>query len=321
MKKNCYLVNYPCMPREHLLASWEKNERSKPFVELTRGIINSGYNCIICDNGWDGADIENEGAIIVLNSDLTDELLHNLSKIPKNRCFLVILEPPNMDRFVPHYDPKLKEIFGTILMMFDELLDNETYMKLYHWQACSVVVPENILFRQKKFCTMVQMNRSSDHPNTLFYERRAVAEYLGKDPQFDLYGPGWDGYKAWRGELPTDKLDTLKNYKFTISYENTRDRPGFITERIFEALYAKCVPIYWGTPDIEKYVPQEAFINRMHFPTNKKLYAFLKEMDEKTYNSYIQAGQEYLQTPYVKEHYALDSFAKSILKRVEERAG
>ncbi len=319
--KKIYLVNYPCMPIEHLLTSWELNERSKPFVELTRGIIASGLFCIICDSGWNGAGIEDEAAIILLNSDLNDELLYNLSKIPRNRCFLVILEPPNMGRFVPHYDPWLKKIFGTIFTMFDEMVDNETYLKLYHWQARSAVVPETISFYQKKFCTMIQMNRSSDHPDTLFNERKVIAGYFGKDPEFDLFGPDWVGYKAWRGGLPTDKLDTLKHYKFAISYENTRNQPGFITERIFEAFYAKCVPIYWGTPDIEKYVPQEAFINRMNFSSNETLYAFLKEMDEKTYESYIQAGQEYLQTPYVKEHYSLDSFAKSILKAVRERAG
>lgn len=316
-KKNCYLVNYPCMPIEHLITSWENNERSKPFNELTKAIIQSGMNCILCENGWDGSGIKDALAIILLNSDLNDSLLINLAAHPQNRCFLVLLEPPNMARFLPHYDPALKNIFGTIFTLFDDLADNETYYKIHHWQARSKGVEEKISFQAKKFCAMIQTRRSYNHPDSLFAERDLAAAYFAKDPGFDLYGCHWDGFSAWRGVWKPDKLDLLKHYRYTICYDNTRNRRGFITERVIEAFYAKCVPIYWGAPDVKSVIPPDCFIDRTAFGSNDELYAYLKSIDETSYKKTIKAGQAFLQSPFAKEHFSVDSFAKSVLHRVQ----
>jgi hypothetical protein len=39
------------------------------------------------------------------------------------------------------------------------------------------------------------------------------------------------------------KKNTLEKYKFSICYENARDIPGYITEKIFDCFFAGCVPI------------------------------------------------------------------------------
>lgn len=321
MNKNIYLVNYPCMPLEHLTTSWENNERSKPFNELTKAILQNGFNCILCDSGWKGDFMRNPHAVILLNSDLSQDLLDNLSRLERRRSFLIILEPPNMARFMPHYNPSLSNWFGTIFTLFDEIVDHRTYLKLYHWQARSRVVEDEIPFESKKFCTMVQSCRTFDHPDSLFEERKRIALEFAKDEGFELYGMGWDGYRSWKGPLDLDKLELLKQHKFTICYDNTRNRKGFLTERIFEAFYAKCIPVYWGALDIEKYVPFDCFIDRRKFTSNEELYFYLKSMDKKTYEAQIRAGQAYLQTPFVRENFSVDSFARTIMKAVLERAG
>ncbi|WP_116124943.1 glycosyltransferase family 10 domain-containing protein [Lewinella sp. IMCC34183] len=43
----------------------------------------------------------------------------------------------------------------------------------------------------------------------------------------------------------SDKLDFLRQYPFTICPENS-DRAGYVTEKLFHAVAAGCVPIYWG---------------------------------------------------------------------------
>ncbi len=318
-ENNFYLVNYPCMSIEHLLRSWENNERSLPFNALTKGIVENKMRCILCDNEWDGSGMENVRAVLLLNSDLNEKLLHHLSLIPKHKCFLVVLEPPNLPRFEPHYNPIMKNYFGTIFTLFDELVDNETYVKLIHWQARSKVVEDKISFQDKKFCVMVQTRRASTHPDSLFPERDLAARYFAKDPGFDLYGGSWEGFSAWRGHWDPDKLELLKKYRYTICYDNTKNRKGFITERVIEALYAKCVPIYWGAPDIADYIPTSCYIDRTRFASNDELYDHLKGINTTTYQKFVDAGQAFLQSPFAKRHFSVDSFAKSILQVVQQR--
>jgi hypothetical protein len=54
-----------------------------------------------------------------------------------------------------------------------------------------------------------------------------------------------------------DKGEYLKSYKFNICPENTIS-PGYVTEKLFQALQAGCVPIYSGPgPD-----PEPEVVNR-----------------------------------------------------------
>ena len=45
------------------------------------------------------------------------------------------------------------------------------------------------------------------------------------------------------------KLAYLSRFKFTIAFENSR-RPGYVSEKLFDAFAADTVPIYWGDPAI-----------------------------------------------------------------------
>ena len=48
-------------------------------------------------------------------------------------------------------------------------------------------------------------------------------------------------------------------YKFIICCENSKSN-GYVTEKIFNILLAKSVPIYDGAPDIERYINRERYI-------------------------------------------------------------
>ena len=43
-----------------------------------------------------------------------------------------------------------------------------------------------------------------------------------------------------------DKLEYLRNHVFNLCPENTNSY-GYVTEKVFEAIYAGCIPIYWGS--------------------------------------------------------------------------
>ena len=69
--------------------------------------------------------------------------------------------------------------------------------------------------------------------------------YAGKFRKNFNIGPSFD-----------DKINFLKNVKFNICPENSKSN-GYCTEKIFHALEAGCVPIYWGNDLPEKNIINE----------------------------------------------------------------
>ena len=51
-----------------------------------------------------------------------------------------------------------------------------------------------------------------------------------------------------------DKHELLSRYKFVIAYENTA-YPGYVTEKVIDAIVAGSVPVYMGAPDIADQLP------------------------------------------------------------------
>lgn len=142
-------------------------------------------------------------------------------------------------------------------------------------------------------------NKTSNHPQELYSERLKTIMFFEKvAPQLlDFYGPGWHAnkltcYKGYASD--SEKFKTLAQYKFCICYENIKDIPGYVSEKIHHCLLTGCVPIYWGASNITDYVPAECFIDRRKFASNKELFEFLTSMTQQEYQEYLDATQKYL---------------------------
>ena len=88
----------------------------------------------------------------------------------------------------------------------------------------------------------------------------------------------------------------MPGYRFSICYENVRDVPGYVTEKIFDSMRGGCVPIYWGANNITDYVDEEAFIDRRKFKTEAELDSFISNMTEYEYSCYQNAMKKYLES-------------------------
>jgi hypothetical protein len=58
----------------------------------------------------------------------------------------------------------------------------------------------------------------------------------------------------------TDKWRFLSRYTHNLCFENTA-RPGYITEKIFDALSAGCLPLYDGDPGVTEWFSEDAYVN------------------------------------------------------------
>lgn len=205
--------------------------------------------------------------------------------------------------------------------------------------------------KKNKLCCIIAGNKSvAQEPKApfsdLYKERLKVIRWFEENhlSEFSLYGHGWDypapkvGNKFYnkyirrlffiyskitkRQFFPSyispvkSKIETLERYRFSFCFENIYGQHGYVTEKIFDAMMAGCVPIYYGAPDINKYVPEKAFINYAEFECIENLYEFISAMSEADYKSYLNEARKFLlddsSYPFTAQCFAL-TIAKEII--------
>ena len=228
---------------------------------------------------------------------------------PRDKLILYTWEPPMHDPCgnQPAYQVLFKKVFSLCSLYVDE----QHVMQHFYVQPSLERINNIIKFDHKKLCTMIvsyKFGGSGNSQGSLYHERLKAIDFFEQFDNniFEFYGMGWPLRKSYKGKIP-HKKDYLKNYKFCICYENTNIYKGYITEKIFDCFIAGCVPIYWGAPDIENYIPKECFIDKRDFKTFKELYHFLRNMDEKTYQKYLNAVEMFLTSPKAYR-YSIDYF-------------
>lgn len=111
---------------------------------------------------------------------------------------------------------------------------------LYSWDNLDTLENKNIDIElcRRKFCNFVYSNSKwADPIREKFYKE------LSKYKRVDSGG----AYLNNIGYRVPDKLEFIKDYKFTIAIENSVV-PGYTTEKIVEPMIANSMPIYYGDP-------------------------------------------------------------------------
>jgi len=97
------------------------------------------------------------------------------------------------------------------------------------------------------------------------------------------------------GPLPVGhdaKREFLLPYRFAIAFEN-KALAGYTTEKLFEAMEARCIPIYWGDPLVAEDFNPKSFLHARDYPDDAALVARVAAVDR---DPALQA--EYLAQPY-----------------------
>lgn len=251
----------------------------------------------------------------LITLDIPFDQLETLQQYPLHRKFLFLMEPPTIK---PNdYNPFYHSLFyDRIYTWHDGLVDNKKYFKFYYPHMFDMI-PDIVPFEYKMLCTMIACNKGSSHPDQLYSARYDAVSFFEQfhPDDFDLYGRWWpSSLKSYRGSV-VRKVDVLKNYKFCICYENIKNIPGYITEKIFDCFRAGCVPIYWGAPNVTDYIPSNCFIARESFASNDELYQFLATMNKETYEEYIANIQQFLKGPQA-HLYSVDHFVSIVVDLV-----
>ncbi|WP_022768256.1 glycosyltransferase family 10 domain-containing protein [Butyrivibrio sp. NC2007] len=106
---------------------------------------------------------------------------------------------------------------------------------------------------KRKFCGIVATNNTFADP-----VREQFFHTLSRYRQVDSGGKAYNNIGLPEGV--GDKRAFLKNYKFSIAFENSA-YPGYCTEKLMQAFSAGTVPIYWGDETAIAEFNEKAFIN------------------------------------------------------------
>lgn len=210
----------------------------------------------------------------------------------------------------------------------------------------------------RQFLVMINSNKlPRTYLNELYTERLRAIEFFNRYGEIDLYGVGWDGPPIRLGESrvpgtirrlarrtrrrwqrlrpPTDpvsravrhayrgrtesKADTIGRYTFALCFENSI-LEGWVTEKLFDCFCAGTVPVYWGAPDIERWVPPDCFIDMRRFEDYGQLRDFLLSLGSREVEAYRIAARDYLRSEQYRP-FTAPAFAELIGQLVAEDTG
>lgn len=181
--------------------------------------------------------------------------------------------------------------------------------------------------------------------NDLYVERIQVIRWYEKNApeHFKLYGLGWDKpppaytagdrlartmsslktrllgiapFPSFHGEVP-DKSSVLRQARFSYCYENSRDIPNYITEKMLDSLVAGCVPIYWGANNVQDHVPANCFIDRRLFADTAAVHQHLLTLDDVVYKGYQQNIRQFLSSESARK-FSAARIVQTIVERISQ---
>jgi len=255
----------------------------------------------------------------------------------RKKNILFCFESPLVNPF--SHQKILQSFFTKIYTWDNSVIDNVRYFKFLIPQQIKGLITKKVAFKNKRFLTLINSNKQfpwlfkmiSPFKTDLYEERVKVLNYLDEQKyELDLYGFGWNkprkfsikdrifGYKkyaSYKGPA-IDKYSILSKYKFSICFENCI-APGYITEKIIDCFKARCVPVYLGAPDIEKYFDKTAFIDFRKFNGDyDRLFEYLSKMTEEDYEDRMEAIEKILKSKSFIESWFEEGFKKSISESI-----
>ena len=149
-------------------------------------------------------------------------------------------------------------------------------------------------YNSKEFCSFVVKNPSCQMRNNFFHK---LCQYKKVDSAGPLFNN--TGIKLDHGENAVqEKLAFIQKYKFNLCFENA-SYPGYATEKLYEALIAKTVPIYWGSPTIALDFNPNAFLSWHNYQDDDKFIEAIKEV-ENDYGKWHSMTGSPIWSPYNK---------------------
>lgn len=228
-----------------------------------------------------------------------------------NHCIKICYSGENT---FPNFNVYDYEI-GSIYLDYDD-----RYLRLPQWLSHGFEYLERLEYdknieeslAKRKFCNFIYSNSRSASP----FRKRFFCE-LSKYKRVDSGGSVMNniGYKI------ENKIDFIKNYKFTIAMENSQVL-GYTTEKIIDPILVNSMPIYWGDTAVKREFNTDSFINVEDFSSVKEAIEYILYLDENDEIYLTKLNKEWFAIKDIKKMYTakIDRFFKNIFECDKKKA-
>lgn len=204
--------------------------------------------------------------------------------------------------------PNFRECHYSFSFEYDSYSSRNLRLPLYVFYGMSPEMvdknPARILDSKSKFCNMIVSNPNSKYRIDFF-------KILNSIKGVDSGGRVLNNV----GYYVTDKISFLKDYRFTIAFENSSSL-GYTTEKILEPMRSNSIPIYWGNKNIYRDFNTKSFINIHDFSTLSEAAHYIVELDQDQNRMLEILGQPYLIENPIENYFdefRVINFVKSII--------
>lgn len=288
-----------------------------PFHRFRERVISLGKRIHTADHMLKGGNIAKQGAYYsfgILNNNIKISLEQNVRLVA-----FIIMEPPIVAPHLYAALPALTEIFDYVYVHNIEgdgySLNgvNRKKLRRLYWPIPYNDILEPFWQYSDRLKRVVVIN-GSHNPHSKYREQysiriEAMVE-LAKFGVVDLYGQGWSRWWSrnalwlpyWRNRRTlksiykgacASKFEVLQRYEFCLCFENMAMN-GYITEKIFDCLYAGTIPLYLGASDITKYIPPNVYVDCRNFSSWSEMWHYVRKMPKTQLQEMREAGRVFL---------------------------
>lgn len=177
--------------------------------------------------------------------------------------------PQFNDISISYCDDSSKNIHAPFWCMFLNWKDATAFDYIY--RNLRIRTYSHTEASKRKFCSYIASNDVGFRNNFV----RNLMRYK----KVDCSGRCLNNTPQTKGRMGIDKHNTIKNYKFVVCFENKKKK-GYVTEKIYHALNADTIPIYWGSESVFDYFNGNRFLFYDDFSSEADLIRKIEEIDK-----------------------------------------
>lgn len=255
---------------------------ASPFMALLKHRLTQASMRVLLES--EAESLTSERGCVLVSFNRTSRSLNSFAGIPRERRILSLWEPPSVAPQL--YSQRNRSWFGT-RVAFSQTWASLAAAHPYIWPQMSLRAARLVDNGSRRSrAVSVVSNKRSANPESLYRLRRQVLVGGSARGLVDVYGRGWNSSSyelkaalrsvastlragkipspasafgapwgripAWCGTVDST-VDTMRLYEVAVVIEN---EPTYVSEKLFDALAAGCVPVYVGPPLGEYRIPE-----------------------------------------------------------------
>ncbi|MEB3182094.1 MAG: glycosyltransferase family 10 [Nostocaceae cyanobacterium] len=187
------------------------------------------------------------------------ELVSKLRGVPKERIIYLLREPP-LDEVVEANKRFYRQAqnYCSYISGPDDFAPTPDYMPAIWYHSNSFRDLNDLPHPEKVApCSWITsgITRTANHRQRMTF----LQELQASNIKFDLYGRDLPNWARTPGQIGS-KWSGMAPYYYNLAIENYADNDWYVSEKLWDALLAWCLPIYYGGSAADKLLPSGSFL-------------------------------------------------------------